>query len=32
MDKEQGGFTEGTGAVLRVFILWTIIVYRLLVP
>ena len=31
MDKEQGGFTEGTGAVLRVFILWTAIVYRLIV-
>ena len=31
MDKEQGGFTEGTGAVVRVFILWTIIVFRWLV-
>ena len=31
MDKEQGGFTECTGAVERVFILWTIIVFRWIV-
>ena len=29
MDPEQGGFTSGTGAILRVFILWTVVVYRL---
>ena len=31
LDREQGGFTEGTGAVERVFILWTIIVFRWIV-
>ncbi len=30
MDEEQGGFRQGTGAVTRVFILWTIICFRLL--
>ena len=29
-DKEQGGFKEGTGATMRVFILWAIILYRLI--
>ena len=31
IDEEQGGLTEGTGAVIRVLILWTVIIYRLLV-
>ena len=31
LDREQGGFTEGTGAVERVFILWAIIVFRWIV-
>ena len=31
MDQEQGGFTVGAGAVGRVFVLWTTLVYRLLV-